>query len=165
MEICTRPLDRDSLGIRRISPEKSWRHRSVALPSSVHAFSQLPENFMIIHFYRADLANVTAAELRRRIPDLTERIQCQRARLENIRLVGTGQCDEMEALLADMIVRRDAMQARLADIEVEPFRVKRGRPTRLRLVPRAVEALPPTEGWHVELSCGRVSLQKSSSKR
>jgi len=120
---------------------------------------------MIIQFYRADLANVTAADLRRRIPDLTERIQCQRARLENIRLAGTGQCDEMEALLADMIVRRDAMQGRLADTEVEPLRVKRGGTTQLYLVPRAVEALPPPDvavkkGWHVALSSGRVSLHK-----
>ena len=118
---------------------------------------------MIIQFYRADVANVTAADLRPRIPDLTERIECQRARLANIRLAGTGQCDEMEALLADMIVRRDAMQARLADTEVEPPRVKRGRPRQLHLVPRAAEAFPPADinkGWHVALSCGRVSLQK-----
>jgi len=118
---------------------------------------------MIIQFYRADVANVTVGDLRRRILDLTERIQRQRARLDNIRLAGTGQCDEMEALLTDMIVRRDAMQARLADTEVEPLRLTRGGPTQLHLVPRAVEALLPADvnkGWHVALSCGRVSLQK-----
>src|SRR5581483_6112671 len=102
--------DRDSLGVRRIVQKRrgiiaGWHCRFG------HAFPRLLENFMIVQFYRADLAKVTAAELRRRIPALTERIQCQRVRLENIRLAGTGQRDEMEALLTDMIVRRDAMQA------------------------------------------------------
>jgi hypothetical protein len=122
---------------------------------------------MTIPFYRADLANVGAAEMRRRIPDLTERIVRQRARLQTIKLAGTGPSVEMEALLGDMIARRDAMQARLADIEAEAPAQKPA-PIKLRLVPRATAAFSSTDvvvekGWRVELSCGRVSLQKPRS--
>jgi hypothetical protein len=121
---------------------------------------------MTIPFYRTDLTDVSPAELRRLIPDLTERIRCQRARLQKIKLAGTGPSNEMTALLADMILRRDAMQARLVDIEAEPLRVEIVAPTPLRLVPRAAETLPATrvvvdKGWRVELSCGRVSLRKA----
>ena len=131
---------------------------------------QLSDNLMTIPFYRTDLTDVSPAELRRLIPDLTERIRCQRARLQKIKLAGTGPSNEMTVLLADMIVRRDAMQARLVDIEAEPLRAEIAAPTTLRLVPRAAETLPAPrafvdKGWRVELSCGRVNLRRARSNQ
>ena len=119
---------------------------------------------MTIPFYRTYLDTVTAAELRRRIPDLTERIGRQRARLQTINRAGTRPSEEMEGLLSDMIARRDAMQARLADIEAEPLRANKAAPTKLRLVAQAPEALSSTHVVVERVACRVVLRARQPAK-
>jgi hypothetical protein len=120
----------------------------------------------------ADFDDAPAAELRRRIPDLTERIQSQDQRLQKIKRMGAGLADAMEALLVDMVERRDTMQAQLADIEAGSVKTRRPGPGRtyLWLVGKPVGALPYSRrainnGWHIELFPGGVRLQRVRSSR
>jgi hypothetical protein len=108
-----------------------------------------------------DFTETAATELRRRIPDLTERIGRQEKRVQDLRATGAGPSGEMERLLAEMVGRRDAMQAQLVEFEAES-RHAEPRRTNLRLVPKDKPAL--NIGWHIELFQGGVRLQKARGR-
>ena len=108
-----------------------------------------------------EFTDTEVADLRFRISDLDARIQRQEKRIQEIKVTGAGPCVEMEALLMDMLERRDAMQWQLADIEAAPAQVRpveRGAP-KLRLVASNGRAI--NQAWHIELFLGGVRLKKA----
>ncbi len=120
-----------------------------------------------------DSAATPVEELRRRIVDLAARIARQEQRVQTIKFTGTGPWEDMEAVLVDMVARRDAIQLRLADIEAEPIEARPARPSvpNLRLVPNVAGRAAPRrscatqEGWHIAVFEGGVRLQKAHARR